>query len=175
MASFDAISLFTNIPQQLAIEAITNRWHEIQPFTTIKKQDFIKLISLCFECSYFISDDTYYKQVFGTAMGSPLSPALAEIVLQYLEQNIFNNIEFDFNYFRYVDDTFIIAPADKIDWLLSKFNGLHDRLKFTVEHEKNDTLNFLDVSVHRFKNSFKTNWFRKDTWSGRYLHFNTYH
>ena len=75
-------------------------------------------------------------------------------------------------YYRYVDDIFAIVPIDKINVLLSTFNNYHERLKFN-EIESNSSLNFLNTTVLRCNNKLITNWFRKPTWSGRYINFHS--
>ena len=37
---------------------------------------------------YFKFDNKYYKQIFGTPMGSPISPIIAVIVMQDLEYEV---------------------------------------------------------------------------------------
>ena len=50
----------------------------------------------------------FYKQKFGTPIGSVISPMLAEIVMEDLEQTVFERLEFVVPfYFRYVDDTLL--------------------------------------------------------------------
>jgi len=38
-------------------------------------------------------DNVIYKQIFDTSMGSPLSPILADIVMQNLEEKAIKNID----------------------------------------------------------------------------------
>ena len=76
----------------------------------------------------------YYQQVFCTLMGSPISPMLADLVLQVLEEVVFKKLSFKIHaYYRYVDDTFSIIPKNMIKETLEKFNSYHSRLKFTYE------------------------------------------
>jgi len=74
-------------------------------------------------------------------MGSPLSPIIAEIVLQDLEMKTFEllNVKIPF-YHRYVDDRALAAPRQKINEFLNTFNSLHNR--FTLETGRK-RLNFL--------------------------------
>jgi len=47
-------------------------------------------------------------------MGSPLSPILADIVMDDLEMNCLKRLDFAVHtYYRYVDDIFIIIPDTK--------------------------------------------------------------
>ena len=85
-------------------------------------------------------------------MGSPISPSLTDFVMQDLETDIFKRIDFDIPvYFRYVDDTFLLIPKDKIHYILTMFNPYHKRLQFTYELEINNCLHFLNILV--IKNS----------------------
>ena len=57
----------------------------------------------------------FHKQKFGTPIGSVISPMLAEIVMEDLERTVFERLEFVMPfYFRYVDDTFLCVPLDKL-------------------------------------------------------------
>ena len=67
-----------------------------------------------------------YRQIFGTPMGSPISPLLADIVMQDLELTILQSLNFKVHiYFCYVNDTFFIIPSDELEYILRKFNS-HD-------------------------------------------------
>ena len=86
LVSFDVKSLFTSIPLQLALDctetAIRNSAHELP----LPKDDIMDLLKLCLTCSFFQYNDKHYKQLHGTAMGSPVSGVVAEIVMQNIEQ-----------------------------------------------------------------------------------------
>jgi len=59
----------------------------------------LKALKLILESTYFKFNNIIYKQKFGTPMGSPLSPIIAEIVLQDLEVKALEllNIEIPFS------------------------------------------------------------------------------
>ena len=70
-------------------------------------------------------------------MRSPISPVLANIVMQNLETCCLNKIDFDIPlYFRYIDDILALVPEDKINYIIDIFNAYHLRSKFTYEMEK---------------------------------------
>src|SRR5580765_6586553 len=68
-----------------------------------------------------------------------------------------------------------MIPRDKIDNILSTFNNYHDRLKFTHEVEDNNKINFLNTTVLRKDGTLITNWYRKPTFSGRYINYFSNH
>ena len=59
--------------------------------------------------------------------------------------------------------------------LLSKFNTSHRSIKFSLEPETNNRLNFLDVYITwRDNGTLKRAIFRKPTWTGQYIHFDSF-
>jgi len=56
-------------------------------------------------------------------MGSLLSPIIAEIVMQDLENYILKALKLDLIFYaRYIDDIALAALTDKLDNILSMFN-----------------------------------------------------
>ena len=47
------------------------------------------------EQNFFKFDHQFYRQTFGTPMGSPISPTLSNFVMQDLETDIFEKIVFN--------------------------------------------------------------------------------
>ena len=127
--------------------------------------------------TFFQYDNEYYHQIFGTPMGSPISPMLVDLVLQDLEEVVLKKWSFKIHsYYRYVDDTFLIIPNNKIKDTIENFNSYHPRLKFTFELEIDNTLPFLNLLIIKNQDgTLVTNWFRKNTFSGRYLNFHSNH
>ena len=60
------------------------------------------------------------------------------------------------------------------DQFFSDLNSLHPSLKFTVENEQEGKLPFLDVLVQRSCSSFTTTIYRKPTFTGLYLGWNSF-
>ena len=111
----------------------------------------------------FSFNNTMYKQIHGVAMGSPLSPALANIFVEYYEEKLFSQTQKPPTYFRYVDGTFAIFDhGAEAEEFLIKLNCLHPSLKFTFEKEKGKCLPFHDVG-------FETSVYRKPAFTDQYL------
>jgi len=141
LLSLDVKSLFTNIPVELILEGISNRWQYIQNETKISKKEFITAVKFILNSTFFTFDNVIYRQISGTSMGSPLSPILADIV-QDLEEKAINKLNIDFPfYYRYIDDILLLTPESTVNIILNTFNSIHNR-QFTVELEKNRSLNF---------------------------------
>jgi len=151
LVSFDVVSLFTNVPLDLALNGIKNKWNYIERFTKIPKDEFILIIKFALSSTFFMFNDVIYKQTYGTPMSSPLSPIIADLVMQDLEVHILNSLNSSLSIYRYVDDILLAAHENDIKHIFNKFNNYHDRLKFTIEYEKNHCLSFLDLNQNRKK------------------------
>jgi len=175
--SFDVVSLFTNIPVDLAIYTIMSKWSILKTYTKISKKEFLKILNFCLkENNYFEFDGKIYKQIFGLPMGNPLSPTTANIILDellnqkidFLKNNYNINIKF---LVKYVDDFFAIVKKADVDTILNCFNNFHSKIQFTVEKEVNKKLPFLDLTLHRQNKKIIFNWYTKPTYSGRIINF----
>jgi len=92
----------------------------------------ISAIDMVLSSTSFVFNGRHYKQIYDSPMGSPLSPILADIVIEDLETLSLQKLDFVvYTYYRYVDDMFMIIPATKLDSVLKIFNSYHPRLKFT--------------------------------------------
>jgi len=102
-------------------------------------------------------------------MGSPLSPIVADLIMQSLELQTINNLSFvPIFYCRYVDDIALVAPTSYLNNLLLTFNSFHPRLKFIMETDS-DVLNILDLALIKKDGCLIFNWYRKPTLQD--LHF----
>lgn len=116
-----------------------------------------------------------YQQIDGVAIGSPLGPMLANIFVGFHEKQLFNKINKPCCYLRYVNDTFTsFSSLGKAEEIFSQFNNLHPFLKYTMEIEENNQLPFLDVPVGSTPVGFLTSVYRKPTFSGLYLTWDSF-
>ncbi|XP_062717056.1 uncharacterized protein LOC134292178 [Aedes albopictus] len=175
MISLDVTSLFTNVPRHLVTKNIIHRWKEVD--TRINLDLFLEIVEYCMEASYFCFEGQYYKQTFGTAMGSPLSPIAADIVLDAVIAQAMRSLPFEITIFRkYVDDIFMAIPRNTEQQVLQAFNNVEPRIQFTIEVEKDQKLAFLDVTVIRNPDqTLTTEWYAKPIASGRMLNYKSHH
>ncbi|BHF62888.1 hypothetical protein SprV_0200587600 [Sparganum proliferum] len=176
MVSFDVTSLFTSIPQDLAVETVSELLESQYDETgvTIKWRHLVQLLRCCLK-TYFTLEGTTYEQVKGTPMGSPLSGFIAEAVLQKAETLVFATYKPKF-WTRYVDDTFVIIKRQKVQEFHDVLNSIFPDIQFTMEAEANNQLPFLDVLVHRKPNGhLKTTVYRKATNTRQILSFHSKH
>ena len=87
----------------------------------------------------FSFQDQFYEQVDGAAMGSPVSPIVANLYMEYLEQKALSTVSTPPRFWcRYVDDTFVIHKEVNKQGFLQHINSVDPAIKFTVEDNKED-------------------------------------
>ena len=71
---FDLISFFTKVPVDLALQIAHTRLTDDDTLDTRTGLSVVSIMSflfLCLTATYLSYQGVFYKQVFGTAMGSP--------------------------------------------------------------------------------------------------------
>ena len=178
MFSYDVVSLFTNIPTLETIEIILDSIYtkNVTFFHNLKRIDLKNLLVVCTQKSHFQFNGEYYDQVDGVSMGSPLGPLFANFFMSHFEITHMEKLkEFGINlWLRYVDDVFSTAESrEDAEKCLEYINGLHPNIKFTIEHELDNKLPFLDTCVQRRVGKYVTTVYHKATFTGVYLNWNS--
>lgn len=177
MISFDVVSMFTNIPIEHMIHLISHKKNVIESDFHIEF-DFFKeiLLFLLRDCAIFSWDSNPYKQKDSLAMGSPLSPILAKILMSDVIEKTLPLLNCKPKLISlYVDDSFWVVNKRYINEILVALNKYHHKIKFTVEVERSNEINFLDVTVIRNGNNLITNWYKKSYASSRLLNYFSQH
>ena len=179
LVSYDVSALFTSVPVQESIDIITKRLEEddtLNDRTTLSPQQVSDLLSVCLNTTYFRFDSTYYVQTEGAAMGSPVSPIVANLFMEHFEQQALSSYPHPPRIWgRYVDDTITIIHKNHIDSFTQHINSIHPSIKFTTEHEHNNTLAMLDTLITRKQDgTLKFSIYRKATHTDHYLQFSSH-
>ena len=85
----DVSALFTSVPVDPALNIIRDlleKDHTLKEKTVLAVTDIILLLEFCLKNTYFSSQDQFYEQVEGAAMGSPVSTIVANLYMEHLEQ-----------------------------------------------------------------------------------------
>jgi len=103
-------------------------------------------------------------------MGAPSSGPIAEFFLQHTDNRHLERISHKhriIDYFRYVDDILLIFDPNHSDIysILTDFNALHPNIHFTAEIERDDTINYLEISIHKTPHELKASIYRKPTFT----------
>ena len=88
MVSYDVTALFTSVPIPPVLEIIEDKLNEDKDLpqrTSMNTRHIIRLLEFCLRSTYFVFQGQYYEQTEGAAMGSPLSPIIADIYMEHFE------------------------------------------------------------------------------------------
>ena len=100
--------------------------------------DIILLLEFCLKNTYFSFQGQFYEQVEGAAMGSPVSPIVANLYMEYLEQKALSTAPHPQVLVQVVDDTFVIHKEANKQGFLQHINSVDPAIRFTVEDNKED-------------------------------------
>ncbi len=112
----------------------------------------------------------------GCAMGSPVSPVIANLYMEEIEERaIANTANPPKVWHRYVDDVLSDMKKDAISTFHDELNSIDPHISFTIEYETNGQIAFLDTLISRNSGSITTDVYRKPTHTDNYLHFKSHH
>ena len=88
LSSYDVAALFTSVPVDPALNIIkrsTGKGAHPQgkDRTVLAVSDIILLLEFCLKNTNFSFQDQFHEQVEGTAIGSPVSPLVANLYMKY--------------------------------------------------------------------------------------------
>ena len=135
------------------------------------------LLKLCLDATFLQFRGNYYRQVYGTAMGSPVSVVVADLVMEEVERRALTSFtDAPRIWKRYVDDTFAVIKPNLIQSFHDHLNSIVSSIMFTYELEDDNCLPFLDVLVRKDSDgNLSTSVYRKRTHTDQYLNFQSHH
>ena len=181
LVSLDVTSLYTNIPQEEGINTVCKAYQTFYGENTpIPTQSLRRILKLILQENSFEFNGKNYLQTHGTAMGTKMAVAFANIFMSAVETEILNLSKTKpLEWKRYIDDIFSLWKTDRkeIDEFIALANRHHLSIKFTAEISDKE-INFLDTTVYkgeRFHNQgildIRTHF--KPTETFQYTHFSS--
>ena len=85
----DVSALFTSVPMDLALDIIKGLLEQdntLKERTVLPVKDIILLLGFCLHNTYFSFQGKFNEQVEGAAIGSQVSPIVANLYMDYFEQ-----------------------------------------------------------------------------------------
>ena len=89
LSSYDVSALFTSVPIDPSLKIIKDllvKDPTLKDRTVIGIDDIIFLLEFCLKNTYFSFQGQFFEQVEGAAMGSPVSPIVVNLYMEFLEQ-----------------------------------------------------------------------------------------
>ena len=154
LATIDVKSLYLKIPHKEGVEAVKNRLYfknRESDTVPIPPGAMSDLLNIVLTQNYFQFNDSMYHQVQGTAMGTKMAPAYANLFMAELEEKLLRNHTTDpILWKRYIDDILCIWPGSQqsLDHFIQYLNGAHPTIKFTCESSPH-SVDFLDVTIYK--------------------------
>ena len=158
LVSMDVTSLYKNIPQEEGINIVCTAYetfyHETPP---IPKRLLGKALTLILQENSFQFNKRNYLQTHGTAMGTKMAVAFANIFMGEIEKQILNeSAHKPLAWKRYIDDIISLwhSSRDVVEKFIEKANKHHPTIKFTAEISRTDAT-FLDTTIHKGQRFYK--------------------
>ena len=161
------MSLFTAFPVNKACEYIRNKLNNDNTLrfrTSLDTDDIISLLEFTLSNNYFVYNNCIYKQIHGCAMGSQVSPIVANLCMEVIEELAISTSSVPPRIWkRCVDDSFVIIKKDAISFFHNTLNATDPKIFFTIELENNGKIAFLDTLVSRRNGVVVIDVYRKPT------------
>ena len=144
--------------------------------TRLSPDNLTHLLELCLRSTYFSFQGELYEQTEGAAMGSPVSPVVANTYMEYFEDLAMMTSPNSPRVWKwYVDDTFCILKKTAVLETLDHLNGIRPTMQFTIKEEKEGVFPFLDTQLNQGQDGIlDVTVFRKKTHTDRYLQFESH-
>ena len=171
--SLDVKSLYTSCNMHAAVDIVMEKIRinpEILP-TNITPEGNNSLLHFSLDNAYLEYNSLFFRQNIGGPMGSPLTVALAEIRVSYIEDlAIRNSTDPPSHYYHFVDDGFgHFRNRQHAESFLNHLNSMVPDLEYTIEHPSaDDSIPFLDILIHP---DLSTSIYRKPTHTNLYTHY----
>ena len=88
LISYDVSALFTSVPVDPTLKIIKDHLEKdptLKERTVLPVEDITLLLEFCLKNMYFSFQGQFYEQVKGVVMGSPVSPIVANLYVEYFE------------------------------------------------------------------------------------------
>lgn len=177
-ASLDVVSLYTNVDNRSAVDAVICSYERNQSQITtmgFSGEDVKIMLEAVLACNMFSFDKQLLIQKRGLAMGNRIAPLLAIIYLDCIERvTISSDVLL---YKRYVDDVLMIGTTRAgINEIQERLNSFNENIKFTVEVPgKDGFLPFLNTKLKIENGQLSYLWYKKPASANILIHARSAH
>ena len=113
--SYNVKTLFTSVLIVPPINTINDKLtkdKDLQQRTSITVHHIMSLFEFCLKNTYFVFQGRFYEQLDGAAMGSPISPIVANLYMEEFEAKALSISSHSPSLWkRYMDGTFVVIKS----------------------------------------------------------------
>jgi len=176
----DVTALYTNMNIDRTLE-ITKQTLTNNPDPNRPDTELMELLDITMRNNDFTFNNEIFLQIFGTAMGKPYAPSLANIYLIDFDHKARNGFRIKPQfYFRFLDDIFFVWTGSRaeLEEYEAYLNTIIPDIKITLNISDLE-VNFLDTTVfkhlHNDTCTLQTRVFFKETDTHQLLHTSSFH
>ena len=151
--------VYPSIPIQKSLQITRERLYtdeKLPDRTKWNPDDIIKLLEICLETHFKNLDGRIYTQTDGTPIGKSISVLLADIYMDWFENEYIYSDSNEFRdniktWKRSRDDIYILwnGGEEALNCFFWRVNYIDPRIQFTIDIENNRVLPFLDMSLKK--------------------------
>ena len=142
MISFDISDMYPSLPKRNVFTEVVRRINNENFKPSRNKKALIELVIISVEFMSFSCNGQYFDQKDGLFIGSPTSPAFAELYIQRVEEiHVYRMIHTPRLWLRKVDGTHVITKYGKLE-RPHEVNKFICKVQFTYESALNNALPF---------------------------------
>ena len=171
MGTLDIVGMFPNVPVKQTLQVTRDKLEKDETLSSRTKwsvDEIMKLLEISIETYFKTIDGKIYFQRDGLPIGKSISKPLAGIYMHWFEENHVFKAENEQRlvyWKREMDDIFFVwrGTKDELEEFVWHLNGVEFKIKFTLNHEENGFIAFLDVGITKKGGKLVTNVYRKPT------------
>ena len=181
IATIDVVALYPSIPHEDVETSLTETLEcyakETDNLPAINTM--LQVVKNVLNNNVFEYEGEIYQQIQGTAMGTPMAPAIANIFMGWMEQRLLRTSPWSVDpqhWRRFIDDILVIWQhgEERLNQFIKWLNEQHKTIKFTCNYGKTN-IPFLDVSMSIKNGRIDTDVYRKPTDVNMLLPFHSSH
>ena len=105
------------------INEILNQDETLKDICELSVDHSTILLEICLTITYFSYNGVLYKQKKGAAMGTPVSPIVANLYMEHSEERAIREAPHPpYIWLRYVDDTFTVLQESEVEQFTQHLN-----------------------------------------------------
>ncbi|EYC26999.1 hypothetical protein Y032_0009g466 [Ancylostoma ceylanicum] len=177
LESFDVTSLYTNVQNDEALQALSELLDKHARYINtfgLSKARILVLIRECLKCNIFKWSGKYFSQIRGLAMGQRLAPVLAICFMSRIEEPVLARLPI--MYCRYIDDCCVVTSTQsEMDECFRVLNEQSQYIRLTRETPRDGWLSYLNTQIKLSNGIMHVKWYRKESSKNILIHANSAH